>query len=80
MYFYTIYTSNTWSMLIINNSTLISIYLPYNKHIIDIYHDIILSALLLDSRPMTSCHLTSYVTMVTCFSIIQEIKKNQKKI
>ena len=46
----------------------------YYKHIINIYYDIILSALLLDYRPMTSCHLTSHVTMVTYFFIVQEIK------
>ena len=76
MYCYPIYTIDTWSMLTINNPTLISMFYLY---VIDIYSNIILSVSLLSSRSMILHNVTCHVTTVMCLFIIQEINENKDK-
>ena len=51
----------------------------WHEHTIDIYLDIILPTLLLNSKLMTSCYVTHHVTAVMYLFIVQEIKEKEKK-
>ena len=63
MYFYTIYTSNIWSMLMINNVYVSTMSIQYIYHKLNMLLTYTLMSFfqlfLLDSRPMTSCHVMS---------------------
>jgi len=83
MYSYTIYISNIWSMLMINNvyiSTMSAQYIYYELNmLLTCTLMSFFQLFLLDSRPMISCHVMSCV-IVTCLFIIQEKEKsNQRK-
>ena len=87
LYFYTIYRKFSWSMLMINNLILMSMCSLYINLMFSIRTPCHIYALMLSfwsllskSRPMTSHHVTCYVTVVTCLFTVKMKKKKKRNI
>ena len=76
MYYYLIYTIDTWSMLIINNPILIFIYQLWGKHVIDMHLYVTFPVLF---SPIASCHVTFHYPRNQKWKKIKSKKIDKKK-